>query len=316
MTTLELILSFTGGLILLFIGAEGLVRGSSSLALRMKITPLLIGLTVVSFGTSAPELGVSIKAAVEGNAGIALGNVIGSNIANVALILGVAALIKPLKVQAKVISREIPVMIGISVIFIILLLDGELSFSDGIIFVSLLVIYIIVMFRLSKKEKNPAVDAEFEKGIKRGLSLTISIIFTIGGLLLLIIGADYFVKSAIQIARALNMSEAVIGLTIVAIGTSVPELVTSAVASLKNEADIAIGNVVGSNIMNILLILGITSIIITISAADISIIDLAFMLLLSILLLPMSRTKYSLSRYEGGLLLLAYSLYMYYLILF
>jgi cation:H+ antiporter len=314
MSPLEIVLYLVGGLVLLFVGAEGLIRGSSNLAIKIGITPLVVGLTVVAFGTSTPELVVSLKAALLGNSSISLGNIIGSNIANIALILGVAAIIKPLDVHAKVIMREIPIMIGISLLLLFLLLDGELGFIDGLIFVIGLVVYIIANVMMARKEKNPAVDTEFKEGLKSKLGIPISIILMIVGLGLLILGANLFVQSAVAIAKKFNVSDAIIGLTIVAIGTSLPELITSIVAAYKNESDIAIGNVVGSNIFNILGILGITALIIPISSVGISNIDLGVMLITAIILFPLSRTGFSISRFEGVFLLVGYAGYVYYLL--
>lgn len=314
MTGPEIILYSIGGLVLLFIGAEGLIRGSSNLAIKIGITPLVVGLTVVAFGTSAPELVVSLKAALLGNSSISLGNVIGSNIANIALILGVAALIRPLDVHANVIMREIPIMIGISILLIILLLDGEIGFIDGVIFVTGIVIYSIVNIILARKEKNPQVDAEFKEGLESKLSIPVSILFLVVGLGLLILGANLFVQSAVAIAKLFNVSDAIIGLTIVAVGTSLPELITSVVASYKKEADIAIGNIVGSNIFNILSILGITALVIPVSSAGISYVDLGIMLITATVLLPLSKTGFSISRTEGAFLLFGYVAYIYYLI--
>lgn len=314
MTELEIILYLVGGLVMLFIGAEGLIRGSSNLAIKIGITPLVVGLTVVAFGTSTPELVVSLKAALLGNSSISLGNVVGSNIANIALILGVAALIKPLDVHAKVIMREIPIMIGISLLLLLLLLDGELGFIDGLVFVSGIIIYTFVNVWMARKEKSPEVDKEFKEGLKSKLGIPVSFVLMITGLGLLIFGANLFVQSAVAIARMFKVSDAIIGLTIVAIGTSLPELITSIVAAYKNEADIAIGNVVGSNIFNILGILGITALIIPVSSVGISYIDLGVMLFTAIIILPLSRTGFSISRIEGAVLLIAYSGYIYYLL--
>lgn len=314
MTGIEIILYLVGGLVLLFIGAEGLIRGSSNLAIKIGITPLVVGLTVVAFGTSTPELVVSLKAALLGNSSISLGNVVGSNIANIALILGVAALIRPLDVHAKVIMREIPIMIGISILLLLLLIDGELGFFDGLVFVFGLVVYLVVNVLIARKEKNPEIDSEFSEGLKSKLGVSVSIVLMIAGLGLLILGANLFVQSAVAIAKIFNVSDAIIGLTIVAIGTSLPELITSIVAAYKKEADIAIGNVVGSNIFNILGILGITALIIPISSVGISYFDLGVMLFTAIILFPLSRTGFSISRFEGALLLAGYGGYIYYLI--
>ena len=314
MTGIEIILYLVCGLIMLFIGAEGLIRGSSNLAIKIGITPLVVGLTVVAFGTSTPELVVSLKAALLGNSSISLGNVVGSNIANIALILGVAALIRPLDVHAKVIMREIPIMIGISILLLLLLIDGELGFIDGLIFVIGLIVYLVVNILIARKEKNPEIDSEFSEGLKSKLGVSVSIVLMIAGLGLLILGANLFVQSAVAIAKIFNVSDAIIGLTIVAIGTSLPELITSIVAAYKKEADIAIGNVVGSNVFNILGILGITALIIPISSVGISYVDLGVMLFTAIILFPLSRTGFSISRFEGALLLAGYGGYIYYLI--
>lgn len=313
MSGLEIALYLVGGLIMLFVGAEGLIRGSSNLAIKIGITPLVVGLTVVAFGTSAPELVVSLRAALLGNSSIALGNAVGSNIANIALVLGVAAIIRPLKVHAKVIMREIPIMIGISVLLLLLLIDGELGFIDGLIFVIGLISYLIFNVITARNEKNPEVDEEFKEGLKSKLGIPVSIVIMIGGLVLLILGANLFVQSAVAIAKTFNVSDAIIGLTIVAIGTSLPELITSIVASYKKEADIAIGNVVGSNVFNILCILGITALIIPISTVGISYIDLGVMLFTVVILFPLSRTGFSISRLEGAFMLSGYMGYIYYL---
>lgn len=315
MTVIEITIYIAAGLLMLFIGAEGLIRGSSSLALRFGITPLVVGLTVVAFGTSSPELVVSLKAALEGNGDISLGNVIGSNIANIALILGVAALIRPLKVQAQVVKREVPIMIFVTLLLFLFLINNEINRIEGIIFFIGIIVYSFINVVLAKKEKNKEVEAEFAEGVaKKPLKIWIAIPFIIVGLALLVFGANLFLEASIEVAKIFGMSQAVIGLTIVAIGTSLPELATSAVASLKNESDIAIGNVVGSNIFNILLILGITAMIIPVSAADITLIDIIVMLVAAIIVLPMTWSKFILNRVEGVFLLIGYFVYMYYLL--
>jgi cation:H+ antiporter len=312
--TFEVLLFLILGLVALFVGAEGLIRGSSSLALKIGITPLVVGLTVVAFGTSTPELVVSLKAAIIGNSSISLGNVVGSNIANIALILGIAAVIRPLDIHANVIRREIPIMIGISILLIILLIDGELGLVDGLIFVLGIITYTVVNVLMARKEKNAEVEKEFKEGLKTKLSVPVSIIFIIGGLGLMIVGANLFVNSSISIAKAIGVSDAIIGLTIVAVGTSLPELITSVVAAYKNESDIAIGNVVGSNIFNILGILGITAIVIPLSSAGISYVDFGVMLFTAIILLPLSKTGFKITRLEGLSLVAGYIIYLYYLI--
>jgi cation:H+ antiporter len=315
MTVVEIIVYISAGLLMLFAGAEGLIRGSSSLALRVGITPLVVGLIVVAFGTSSPELVVSLKAAIEGNGDISLGNVIGSNIANIALVLGVAALIRPLKVNAVVIRREIPLMIFISLIFVIFLINREISRIEGIIFFIGIIVYSIVSVFLARKEKNKDIEDEYIEGVaKKPLKIWQAIPFIIIGLALLVYGANLFLEASVEIAKRIGMSQAVIGLTIVAIGTSLPELVTSSVASIKKETDIAIGNVVGSNVFNILLILGVTAMIIPISAAEITMTDIVVMMFTAVIILPMTWTKFTLNRLEGAFLLTGYIIYMLYLL--
>lgn len=309
----EILIFLVLGLVALFIGAEGLIRGSSALALKIGITPLVVGLTVVAFGTSTPELVVSLKAALIGNSSISLGNIVGSNIANIALILGISAIIRPLDVHANIIRSEIPIMIGVSLLLILLLLDGELGFIDGLIFVFGIVIYTVVNVVMARKEKNAEVEKEFKEGLKTGLGVPVSIIMIVGGLGLMILGANLFVTSSISIAKVIGVSDAIIGLTIVAVGTSLPELITSIVAAYKNESDIAIGNVVGSNIFNILGILGITALIISVSSSGINYVDFGVMLFAALILLPLSKTGFRITRLEGLILVLGYSAYIFYL---
>ena len=311
--SVEVLIFLVLGLITLFIGAEGLIRGSSSLAIKMGITPLVVGLTVVAFGTGTPELVVSLKAAIIGNSSISIGNVVGSNIANIALVLGFSAIIRPLDVNANVIRREIPIMIGVSILLILLLLDGQLDLFDGLIFVLGIVIYTIVNIRMARKEKNIEVKNEFKEGLKPRFGITASIILILGGLGLLVLGANIFVNGAIAIAKAIGVSDAVIGLTIVAFGTSLPELITAAVASYKKESDIAVGNVVGSNIFNILGILGITALITSVNAGDLNYFDFGIMLFTAIILLPLSKTGFKISRLEGAFLVAGYTIYIFYL---
>ena len=312
--TFEVLMFLVLGLIALFIGAEGLIRGSSNLAIKIGITPLVVGLTVVAFGTGTPELVVSLKAALIGNSSISLGNVVGSNITNVAFILGVSAIIRPLNVQANVIRREIPIMIGVSILMLILLLDGELGFIEGLLFIIGIICYTVVNIIMARKEKHTIVENEFKEGLKSNMTIPFSVVVILGGLGFLILGANYFLNSAISIAKAIGVSDAIIGLTVVAFGTSLPELITAGVASYKKESDIAIGNVVGSNIFNILAILGITALIIPVKAGDLNYIDLGVMLFAALILLPLSKSGFKISRLEGGFLLLGYIVYIYYLL--
>lgn len=310
---MEITLYLLGGLLALFFGGEGLIRGSASLSLRIGISPLVVGLTVVAFGTSSPELLVSLKAALMGNSTIALGNVIGSNIANIALILGLASIIRPLQVHANVIRREIPIMIGITILLIIFLLDNTLSFFEGLVFLILLFAYTVINIIISLKE-NKEIENEFEEGLKSKLNIPLSILFIVAGLTLLFVGADLFLKGAVALAKIFNVSDAVIGLTVVAVGTSLPELFTSIVATIKKESDIAVGNAVGSNIFNILSILGISALIVPINSNEMNYLDFGVMMAAALILLPLSYTGFRINRLEGVLLLIGYVSYLYILI--
>ncbi|MDT3320265.1 calcium/sodium antiporter [Shewanella sp. SP1S2-4] len=301
-------LSIIGGFIILTLGAEALVRGASSIALRLGITPLIIGLTIVAFGTSAPELAVSVKSALAGNSGIALGNVIGSNIANIGLILAITALIRPIQVQSQVVKRDIPLMILASMLFWGLLLDGELSLIDGVVLLSLLVGYLTFSYISSKNSNN---EEEIEAGPNNPL---LSGLFILIGISMLVGGGILFVNGAVDLAKTFGVSEVIIGLTIVAIGTSMPELVTSVIAALKGQSDIAIGNVVGSNLFNILGILGVTAIVHPVSSLGFQPFDFMVMLALAIVILPFAWTGLRIGRREGSVLLLTYLGYMGYLI--
>jgi cation:H+ antiporter len=312
-TTILSLLMLTGGAILLYLGAEGLVSGSSSLAVRIGITPLVVGLTVVAFGTSSPELVVSLSAALRDNPEIALGNVIGSNVCNIALILGVASLIRPIEVELRFLKSDMLIMIGVSILMILLALDGELSLYDGIIFAIGIVLYnfLAIYFTRRRKAKEIADGMADDIETKRNPWLDITMI--IGGLGILVVGANLFLQGAIQIAETLGASKALVGLTIVALGTSLPELATSVVAAIKKEGDISIGNAIGSNIYNILCILGFTAIVNPISTNGISHIDMGVMLLISILIYPLARIGLSIGRIKGAFLLLIYLSYMAYL---
>lgn len=303
------------GFVLLYYGAECLVRGSSSLALRLGLSPLVIGLTVVAFGTSSPELFVSLKAASMGQGEISVGNVVGSNICNIGLILGLCALIAPVKVSSQIIRIDTPIMLAVTALALGLLLDGGVSRLEGAGMFSLLVAYIIFSVVQARRRPADALGTEFAGEIrvsKKGLAL--DVLLVAAGLLLLVFGARFLVDSAVTIARALGWSEAVIGLTIVAIGTSLPELAATIVAASKREVDIAVGNIVGSNIFNILGILGLSAAVVPLGAEGIGGIDLAVMAGFSLVLWPMSRSGNRISRPEGALLLSAYAAYLAWLV--
>lgn len=302
------------GLLLLTAGAEGLVRGASSLARRLGLSPLVIGLTVVAFGTSTPEFVVSLQAALDGNGDIAIGNVVGSNIGNIALILGGAACIAPLRVQAQIIRTEVPIMIGVSLLLSGLLIDGHIGRIDGLLLTLGIVVYTVTTVWRARQETAPAVAAEFDAGVPAQHAPWRDLLYTAGGLGLLIGGAQLLVSGAVAVAEQIGVSQAVIGLTIVGIGTSLPELATSVAAAARGEGDIAIGNIVGSNIFNILGILGVTALVQPLSSSGLSYVDFAVMVGLAVLLLPVMRTQYTLSRTEGGVLLAIYGGYLIYLL--
>ncbi len=299
------------GLFLLTLGAEGLVRGSASLALRAGITPLVVGLTVVAFGTSSPELVVSTKAAYAGQGGIALGNVVGSNIFNIAVILGLSALVRPLRVNSQLIRFDMPVMIAVSLIACLLARDQHFSRWEGLLLVAGVILYTLVVIRMARRERNRAVQEEFAEGTPHASrSVWLDLGMALGGLALLAGGAQLFVQGAVELARAWGVSEAVIGLTIVSAGTSMPELATSMVAAFRKQEDIAIGNIVGSNIFNVLAILGVSSLLKPFTPGGVTALDFSFMLATALVLVPLMRSRMRMNRLEGALLLAVYGLYL------
>lgn len=307
------VLLLLSGLLVLYIGAEALVRGSSRLAHRFHVPPLIIGLTIVAFGTSAPELVVSIHAALEGSGDLALGNVIGSNIMNIAVILGLSALIRPLKVQLKVVRVDVPIMIAVSALLYPFLLKGKtISRLEGALLVAGIITYTVFNIVMALRQ-NSTEDTSIENKQPHANQAAKELILIVLGLGMLVSGSRLFVSGAVSVARILKVSEAVIGLTIVAIGTSLPELASSVVAAIRKEADIAIGNIVGSNIFNILCILGFAGIIAPLKAVGITFIDIHIMMAVSVLLLPFVWSGFVLSRFEGLLLLIIYAGYTWYL---
>ncbi len=303
------------GIGLLYAGGEGLVRGSSAMAIRMGLTPLIVGLTVVAFGTSTPEFLVSLRAVLDGSAPIALGNVVGSNIANIGLILGLAALVRPLHVSAHTFRIDVPIVIATSLLLPLLLLDRTLGRAEGAGMFALLLLYLFLRVRAARQETDRVREEWAEAIPRRPGAIARDLLFVIGGLALLALGARWLVTGAVQIARHFSISEAVIGLTIVAVGTSLPELAASMVASARGEGDICIGNVLGSNLFNILGVLGVTAAIRPLAATDVTLVDYAVMIAYALVLLPMARSGARLSRLEGGALLIAYIGYMSYLLL-
>lgn len=301
-------LMLLGGFVLLLAGAEFLVRGSSTLARRMGISPLIVGLTIVSFGTSAPELLVSLKSAFSGHAGIALGNVMGSNILNIALILGLCALIKPIHASRQVIKRATPVMIVFSVITALFLIDRAIARWEGLVLLMLFALYIGYAIYLATHESKAIRKECVATDTKSNVGLQIS--FILGGLAGLIYGANILVDNGVLLARSYGISETIIGITVIAVGTSLPELAASIVAALKNEMDLALGNIIGSNIFNFGLVLGSTGCVTAFAVPELQLFDIITMLIISIILLPFLRKGYKLSRFEGAIFLTLYGTYM------
>ncbi len=298
------------GLLLLYLGGEGLVRGASSLALRLRVSPLVIGLTVVAFGTSAPELAVSVEASLGGVGDIALGNVIGSNIANIGLILGVTALVRATKVEARILKIDTPLMIVASLILVGALHDGKLSRLEGGLLIVGLVAW-IGFTAFETRQESEAVRQEFASGVPQSPSGTlIAVPFVLGGLVALVVGGRLLIDSAVALASSMGVSQAVIGLTIVAVGTSLPEFAASVVAAGRGQGDIAVGNVVGSNLFNILGVLGIAAVVRPLGSGQVDGLTLAIFVGLAVVIVPLLYTEMQLSRREGAGLLLVYAFYV------
>ncbi|MBM7569738.1 calcium/sodium antiporter [Aquibacillus albus] len=314
MTYLLLIIGF----VLLIKGADYFVEGSSKIAGLLRVPPLLIGLTIVAFGTSSPEATVSILAAVEGTADLALGNVVGSNIFNISLVVGITAMINPLKVENNTIRKEIPFTLLSSVALLILISDVYLQFvnenlisrSDGFIFLLFLAVFIFYIFEVARNSREVEVAEEVKLESVGWLK---NILYTIGGLLAIIFGGDLVVNSSTTIAYKVGMSETLVGLTIVAVGTSLPELITSITAAIKKHTDIAIGNIVGSNIFNILFVLGTSSVISPLPVNGKIFVDIYLMVLLTVVLFIFSRSKTRITRLEGCVLAVVYVGYLVYI---
>lgn len=302
MDVLTLIMLLAGFIILIG-GAELLVRGAAQLAADMGISPLVVGLTVVSFGTSAPELAVSVFSAWNGQAGLALGNVVGSNICNILLILGASALVAPLVVSRQVVRLEVPIMIATAVLLLLFSLNGGLERWEGLLMFTCAVVYVVWTVVRSRRENNDrAPQCELSDGPRPGRLWQIAQI--VAGLAMLGLGSRWLVGGAVSIATHFGISDMVIGLTVVAIGTSLPELATSALAALRGQRDIAVGNVVGSNIFNILVVLGLTA---AVAPGAIAVphqalmVDLPIMLAACLACLPIFLTEHRIARWEGGL---------------
>lgn len=298
------------GLALLVTGGDVVVRGAGQLALAAGVRPLVVGLTVVAFSTSAPELAASTTAALAGSPGLAVGNVLGSNIANIGLILALSALVRPVDVQSTVLTREVPVMIGATALTGALASDGTLGRADGALLLVALGLYLALMLRMELRAREPAVEAEVVERVEgRGGALR-SVGRVLGGAALLVVGADRLVLGATELARAWGLSEAVVGLTVMAVGTSLPELAASLAAARRGEGDLVLGNVVGSNIFNLLCILGITVLVQPIEGAmDTFRGDLWVTLGFALILWPMLGRTRRVFRAEAALLLVLWGGY-------
>ena len=312
---------FALGLIALVAGANALVRGASKLALSFGISPLVVGLTIVAFGTSAPEVAVSVGAALDGRTDMAVGNVVGSNIFNVLFILGLSALILPLVVNAQLIRQEVPIMIGASLLLVVLAVDGLIGRLESVLLLLLLAVYTVFLIVQSRRETQATRDEYAEavlpdRGWDRHWAVRVGLV--IAGLALLVLGSNWLVDAAVAFARALGVSELVIALTIVAAGTSMPEVATSVTAALKGERDIAVGNVVGSNTFNILGCLGASGLAagggLTVPSAALAF-DLWVLLAVAFACLPVFLTGRKIARWEGGLFVGYYLAYTAFLVL-
>lgn len=302
------------GLVILVSGGEFLVRGASSIALRVQISPLVIGLTIVAFGTSAPELFISVQSAMQGSPDLAMGNVVGSNICNLALVLGVTAIIFPVPVQKDSIRIDWPMTMGSSVLLYLLVQDLMLSYLEGVIFVLILTAYSTFVIVKSRRKNKAGKDILEEADLPAEPSKSVwkDVAFIVLGTVALAFGSEWFVDGAKALAINFGVSERVIGITVLALGTSLPELVTATVAAFRKATDIAVGNLMGSNIFNILSILGITSIIQPVEVSSVIVgEDMLWMLAITLIILPMMLIKKKITRVEGLIILIFYGYYIY-----
>jgi cation:H+ antiporter len=300
------------GLFVLILGGDFLVKGASSLALRARISPLVIGLTIVSLGTSAPELLISINAALSGSPDMTMGNVIGSNICNLGLVLAITSLITPIYVGKSSLKLDWPMAMGSGIALYFVGQTGSIGLLQGVIFVMVLGTYIFYLIWSSKKKTATHTIMEDEIPSAPSKSPLNDLGFIALGVLGLFFGADWFVTGAKELAALLGVSERIIGITVLALGTSLPELTTSVIASLKKETDLALGNLLGSNIFNVLAILGITSIVKSVPVnPEFLAIDMLWMLGITFIILPFMFTGKHLERWEGGVLLVVYAVYVF-----
>ena len=296
------------GFVLLIKGADFFVEGSSSLARILRIPSVIIGLTIVAMGTSAPEASVSINAALAGSNDIAISNVVGSNIFNGLVVVGVCAVLAAFQTNKDILKRDMPLNICVSSILCLMFLDGKLSRTEGILLLAGMVLYLCFMIRSALKSREPGADIQT-------LSLPVSLLYIVGGLAAVIFGGDLVVDKACIIARSWGVSQNFIGLTIIAIGTSLPELVTSIVATRKGDSSLALGNAIGSNLFNILFILGMSSVISPLHVLDESVIDCLLLTVSAVILYLFARSKKKMTRLEGVICILLYISYTAYLLI-
>lgn len=300
------------GILLLYLGGEGLVRGSASLALRLGLTPLVVGLTVAAFGTSSPELVVSVRGALAGRGAIAAGNVVGSNIFNIGVVLGLTSVIAPMRVRLQTVRVDVPIMLAVTLAGLLVLGNGHVGRAEGAVLAAALVAYAVFEVHLARKEyRARAGELDYRPiAARRKGGAATDVLLIAAGLALLTGGAHFFVEGAAALARRFGISEAVIGLTVVAAGTGIPELATNVIAALRRQPDIAIGNIVGSNIFNILGILGAAALVRPLDAGGLRGADLAVMALFACALLPVVRSAFRFDRWEGLLMLAGYVAYL------
>jgi len=303
------------GLVVLLVGGESLVRGATGLARSLGISPMVIGMTVLAFGTSAPELAVNVNAALKGSSALTFGNVVGSNIANVGLILGITAIVQALRIHRTIVTREVPIMLAATGLAVVLGLTGDtprrFDQTDGMILLAAFAVFLFVTVRNARREDEFTHQAEEETVEQISLKPGLASVVTVVGLTGVLLGSHWTVQGATGVARELGMSEALIGLTFVAVGTSLPELTTSLFSALKGHADLAVGNIVGSNVFNVLFILGVSATIRPVPVpADGGPLDLGLMAAFSVVFLPLAMTQKRLGRFEGFLLFAGYLSYM------
>lgn len=295
------------GMLLLMKGADWFVDGSASVAKRLKVPSVIIGLTIVALGTSLPEASVSITASISGNNELAISNVVGSNIFNTLVVVGCSAMISPFIMDRSIVNRDLKINVLASIVLAIFVLDGKLQRFEGFIFMVMLVLYIVNLIKMAMQNR---VEEEEEKN----LSIPMCILFIVVGVVSIKFGGDFVVNSASSIARQVGLSDTFIGLTIVSIGTSLPELVTSIVAAKKNESGLSLGNAIGSNIMNIMFILGTSSFISPIVANGQNIVDAFILVAIALFIIGLSRISHNMTRRKGLLMLMIYAVYMVYIL--